>query len=181
MCPLKNNRNQRMKKSHLHNIKESGFKTPDGYFDAFDESLFKKMGIQKDLASVSNPGYKVPDTYFENFDDNLLNHLKNDASPKVIKMISWRNVAYLSGIAASVVLMLNVFTKSQDDLSINQIETASIEDYLSGQNMNIYDIASYLDEEDLVLDNFVSNTFTEESLENYLLNNASIEDLIIGK
>lgn len=181
MCPLKNTRNKHMKKSHLHNIKESGFKTPDEYFAAFDQRLFKKIEVQKELAPISNSGYKVPDNYFENFDDKLQKRLKDDASPKVIKMGSWRNVAYISGIAASLVLLLTVFTKSQNDVSINKIETASIEEYLNGQNLNIYDIASFLNDEDLVLDNFVTNTFTDESLENYLLDNASIEDLIIRK
>ncbi|MEO5788803.1 MAG: hypothetical protein ACOH2D_09435 [Gelidibacter sp.] len=170
-----------MKKSHLHNIKESGFKTPDEYFAAFDQRLFKKIEVQKELAPISNSGYKVPDNYFENFDDKLQKRLKDDASPKVIKMGSWRNAAYISGIAASLILLLTVFTKSQNDVSINKIETASIEEYLNGQNLNIYDIASFLNDEDLVLDNFVTNTFTDESLENYLLDNASIEDLIIRK
>ena len=70
---------------------------------------------------------------------------------------------------------------SQNNLSINQVETASIEDYLNNENLNIYDISSLLNEDDLVLGDFVSNTFTEESLENYLLNNTSIEDLIFEK
>ncbi len=170
-----------MKKSHLHKIKESGFKTPDAYFDAFDERLFKKMEVQLELDSVSNSGHKIPDHYFENFDDKLQVRLKNETAPKVIKMKPWRNVAYISGIAASLVLLLTVFTNSKNDISINQIETASIENYLNGQNLNTDEIASFLNEEDLVLDNFVANTLTEESLENYLLDNASIEDLIIRK
>ena len=34
-----------MKKSHLHNIKETGFKIPDTYFDAFDDRLLKKLNV----------------------------------------------------------------------------------------------------------------------------------------
>lgn len=170
-----------MKKSHLHNIKDPGLKAPDGYFDTFDERLFKKLNAQKEMASVTDAGYKVPDNYFESFDDKLQARLKEDNAPKVIKLKPWRKVAYVSGIAASLLLMFAVFMKSQEKLSINHIETASIEDYLKDQNLNIYDIASFLNEDDLDLDNFVSNTLTEESLENYLLNNTSIEDLIIGK
>lgn len=170
-----------MKKSHLHNIKETGFKTPEGYFDTFDDRLFKKLDTQKEMASISDAGFKVPDNYFESFDDKLQSCLKNGSTPKVRSLVSWRNAAYVSGIAAALVLMLTVFMKSQDNLSINQVETASIEDYLNNENLNIYDIASLLNEEDLNLDNFVTNTFTEESLENYLLNNTSIEDLIFEK
>ncbi len=170
-----------MRKSHLHNIKESGMKTPDGYFDAFDERLFKKLDVQKEMASISIPGYKVPDNYFEEFNDKIQTRLKNDDSLKVINLMSWRNAAYISGIAAALVLMLTVYINSNNILSINQIETASIEDYLNNENLNIYDIASLLNEDDLLLDDFVSSSITEESLENYLLNNTSIEDLINEK
>lgn len=168
-----------MRKSHLHNLKETGFKTPDRYFDAFDDRLLQKLNVQKEMPA--DPGYTVPENYFENFDDTLLMRLKNDDSSKIRTLVSWRNAAYITGVAASLVLMVSVFIKSKDNLSINQVETASIESYLHNENLNIYDIASFLNEEDLVLDDFVSNTFTEESLENFLLNNASIEDLIFEK
>ncbi|WP_027124781.1 hypothetical protein [Gelidibacter mesophilus] len=170
-----------MKKRSLHNINETGLKTPDSYFESFDERLFAKINVQKEMAAIKNSGHSVPENYFENFDAQLQTRLTNEKQPKVRSFMSLRNAAYASGIAASLVLMLTVFTKSPDSLSINQVETASIEDYLNDENLNIYDIASLLNEEDLVLDNFVSNTLTEESLESYLLNNTSIEDLIFEK
>lgn len=170
-----------MKKSQLHNLKDTGFKTPDAYFDTFDQRLMGRLAVQKDMTSITGSGFKVPENYFENFDAKLQSRLKDDSNPKVISLMSWKNIAYISGTAAVLILMLTVFLKSNDPLSINQIETASIENYLNNENLNIEDIASFLNEEDLILDNFVSQTLTEESLENYLLNNASIEDLIIGK
>lgn len=169
-----------MKKSQLHNIKETGFKVPDSYFDSFEQGLLDKMALQKEMASISDPGYIVPDHYFENFDDRLQARL-HKKQPNVISMKFWRHAAAISGVAAALMLMFALLFKSNDPLSINQIETASIEEFLNDENLNIYDIASLLDDEDLVLDNFVSGQFTEESLENYLLNNASIEDLIFGK
>lgn len=170
-----------MKKSHLHTIKETGFKTPDAYFDNFDERLLKKLDSQMRMASISDAGFKVPDNYFESFDDKIQMRLKNNHTQKVRTLLSWQNAAYVSGIAASLVLMLSLFMKSNNSLSINQVETASIEDYLNNENLNIYEIASLLNEDDLVLDDFVTNTLSEESLENYLLNNTSIEDLINEK
>ncbi|RXJ50114.1 hypothetical protein [Gelidibacter gilvus] len=174
-----------MKKSQLHNIKETGFKTPDAYFDSFDQRLFEKLAVQKDMASIEGTGFKVPENYFENFDTKLQARLKNEEEPKdtvkVIPMRFWRNAGVISGVAAALILMFTIVLKSDAPLSINQVETASIEEYLNDENLNIYDIASLLDEDDLVLDNFVSTTLTEESLENYLLNNTSIEDLIFGK
>ena len=170
-----------MKNSQIHNIKQTGFKTPEAYFDTFDERLFKKLNVQKEMASILDAGFKVPDNYFEHFDDKLQARLKSQQSSKVRTLVSWRNAAYISGIAASLLLIFGLFMTSQNNLSINQVETASIEDYLNNENLNIYDISSLLNEDDLVLGDFVSNTFTEESLENYLLNNTSIEDLIFEK
>ncbi|WP_299390402.1 hypothetical protein [uncultured Gelidibacter sp.] len=170
-----------MKKSKLHTIKEPGFKTPDSYFDNFDERLFKKMAVQKEMSEMDGPGYKVPEHYFESFDAKLENRLKDVQQPKVRSLVSWRKAAYISGAAAVLVLMFTVFLKSDNILTINQVETASIESYLNNENLNIYDITSLLNAEDIVVDDFVANTFTDESLENYLINNASIEDLINDK
>ncbi|MBJ7881815.1 hypothetical protein [Gelidibacter salicanalis] len=170
-----------MKKSKLHNITEPGFKTPNAYFDNFDGRLLKKLAVQQEMSEMDGPGYKVPEHYFANFDAKLAQRLKEIEQPKVRSFVSWRNVAYMSGVAAVLVLMLTVFMKSEDTLSINQVETASIENYLNNENLNIYDIASFLTAEDITVDDFVANTFTDESLETYLLNNASIEDLINEK
>jgi hypothetical protein len=170
-----------MKKSKLHTIKDTGFKAPHSYFDSFDERLFEKLTVQKDMAAIKNPGYKVPENYFDSFDAKVQARLNNEEHPKVRMLLSRRNTAYISGIAAALVVMLTVFFQSGDNLSINQVETASIENYLHAENLNAYDIASYLSADDIVLDDFVKHTFTDESLENYLLNNTSIEDLINDK
>lgn len=169
-----------MKKSKLHTIQETGFKAPDSYFDSFDERLFKKLEVQQDMTALKNPGYKVPENYFDSFDSKLQARLKNEHQPKVRTLLSWRNTAYFSG-AAALVLMFAIFFQSENNLSINQVETASIENYLNEENLNVYDIASFLNADDIELDDFVANTFTDESLENYLLNNTSIEDLINDK
>lgn len=170
-----------MKKSKLHTIQETGFKVPDAYFDSFDERISKKLTAQKDMASIEDPGYKVPENYFENFDANLQARLKTMEQTKVRTLLSPQNITYITGVAATLLLMLTVFLNSDDSVSINQVETASIENYLNEENLNVYDIASFLNTDDMVLDDFVTNTFTDESLENYLLNNTSIEDLINEK
>ncbi len=170
-----------MKKSELHNLTDPGFKIPDSYFDTFDERLFKTLEVQKEMSEMDGPGYKVPEDYFQHFDAQLAEKLEDINQPKLKYLRSWRHIAYYSGVAAVLVLMLTVFMKSEDDLSINQVETASIENYLTNENLNIYDIASFLNAEDIKVDDFVANMITDESLETYLLNNASIEDLINEK
>lgn len=170
-----------MKKSELHNIKEPGYNTPSSYFDNFDDRLFKRLAVQKDLSEIDVPGFKIPNDYFENFETQLTERLNAIEEPKIRPLMSWRHVAFMSGAAAVLLLMFTVFLKTEVPLSITQVETASIEIYLNNENLNTYDIASYLNAEDIIADDFVANTFTDESLENYLLNNTSIEDLINEK
>lgn len=170
-----------MKKSPLHQITSTGHKAPDAYFETFDERLFAKMNVQDKMASLKDSGYKVPNDYFENFDIALQLRLEKGHEAKVIRLLSWRNVTYLSGIAAAVAIIFTVFVQPENSLTINQVETASIEAYLNNENLNTYDIASLLNADDLVLEDFVSTTLSEEALENYLLNNTSIEDLIAEK
>lgn len=167
-----------MKKSHLYHFKDAGFKTPEAYFDNFDERLFEKMAVQQEMASIKESGHKVPDHYFEDFDSKLLDRIKKDTSPKARRLLPWKNAAVVTAIAAALLLMFAIFIKSENPMSLNQIETVSIENYLTNEDLNIYDIASFLNEDDLDVDDFVYNTFSDEALENYLLNNASIEDLI---
>ncbi|MEO8759748.1 MAG: hypothetical protein ABI388_01910, partial [Bacteroidia bacterium] len=101
-----------MKKSQLHNIKETGFKAPDAYFDSFDQRLYKKLAVQKEMASIEGSGFKVPGNYFENFDDRLQARLKNEAESKntikVISMRFWRNAGIISGVAAAFLLMFTI-------------------------------------------------------------------------
>lgn len=167
-----------MKKSHLHYIKDTGLKTPDDYFDNFDARLLKKMAIQNEMAKNQNPGFKVPDGYFDGFDVNLKTD-KEIANPTKVKtLVFWRHPAVITGIAASLLVLFAIIFKSSPELSINQIETASIEDYLNDENLSSYDIASFLNEDELTVDHFVNTVINDESLEKYLLNNTSIEDLI---
>lgn len=170
-----------MKKSQLHNIRETGFKTPDGYFDSFESRLINKMNIQKEMDGIQNTGFTVPPHYFEQVADSIKEKIATEPKSKLRSITFYKNAGMISGIAAALLIMVAIITKSSNNLSINQIETASIENYLNDANLSTYDIASYLNEDDLELDHFVANSFSEESLENYLLNNASIEDLINDK
>ena len=51
-----------MKKENLHNIKQSGFKTPNAYFDTIEDQIMSQISLKN---SNENSGFKVPDNYFE--------------------------------------------------------------------------------------------------------------------
>jgi hypothetical protein len=164
-----------MNKNNLHHIKSTGFKTPQNYFESFDDQIFNVLKKENQLEAIKTSGFKVPTDYFETFDDELISHITNDT--KIVPLFSWKKVAYLSGIAAALVVMFSLLFNNTNDW--NKIETASIENYLTEEDFSNYEIASLLTDEELTADNFTDSGFSETSLENYLLENTTIEDLLI--
>lgn len=162
-----------MNKNKLHNIKDSGFKTPKNYFDGLEDSIMNQIKLQE---KVDDTGFKVPDNYFDSLEDKILDKVAN--KPKVISLFTKRNLFYASSIAAALVLMFNIIGNNKE-LTFDNLELTSIEDYLSEENFSSYEFASLLTEEELTTDNFIDSELTDESLEDYLLQNARIEDLII--
>ena len=162
-----------MNSNNLHNIKRTGFKTPDAYFDSFDDILLNQLKLDAHLKDKTASGFKAPKGYFESFDATVLKQL-----PKVITLPLWKKVASVSGIAASLAILLTVFNTTEN-VTFESLETASIENYIYEENMNTYDIASFLNEDDLVIENFVTTPITDESIESYLLDNTTIENLMI--
>lgn len=168
-----------MKNKHLHNIEKTGYKAPDNYFDSFDERLLKSLDANKRMSTIKISGHTIPDQYLENLDDQILSKVSNNDKPKVVQFISWRKMAYTSAVAASLILMFSLIFNTSEDITFDSIETSSIENYLSEGNFTSYELASLLTEDELNANGFTDTTISESSIEDYLLENASLEDLII--
>lgn len=198
-----------MKDNNLHNIKKTGFKTPDNYFESVEDNILNKL--EEGLSvSVKQSGFEVPDSYFKSIEDNVFNRLDNTSesdvissgfivpdgyfetveekitvnisekkNTKVVSLFSKRNILFASSIAAAIVIMFSIFNKSSYS-GLETIETEILTQYLEDQNLNVDDIVSLLTEEELVEADFGINndTFNEESLEDYLIDNIDFEDII---
>lgn len=162
-----------MNKNKLHNIKNSGFKTPKNYFDGLEDSIMNQINLQK---KIEGAGFITPDNYFESLEDKILEKVNHQ--PKVISLFSKRNLFYATSIAAALVIMFSIFI-NKNELTFDDLETASIENYLNEEEIDSYEIASLFTVEELSSDIFIDSDLTSESLEEYLLQNATIEDLII--
>jgi len=161
-----------MNKNKLHNIKNAGFKTPKNYFKSIEDSIMTQI-LLKD--KIDDTGFKSPENYFDSLEDTVLKNVKHQ--PKVITLFRKRNLYYISSIAASLILMFSIFMK-KDTLSFDDLEVASIENYLYNEEIDSYEIASLLTEEELSTDNFIESELSEDVIQDYLLENATIEDLI---
>lgn len=166
-----------MKNKKLHNIKSSGFKAPDGYLESFDELLLNKLNESSSLDGLKNSGFKVPDQYFQKFDDKILEAISSEKEIKVIPFIPWKKMLYVSGIAASIILMVSLFNNNNNIPTFENLETALIDDYIDEEEFTNEDIASLVTE-DLTLDKFMDSHLIDADLENYILNNSSVEDYL---
>lgn len=162
-----------MKNRKLEYIKTSGFKTPEGYFSKVEEHILNEVTLK---GKVDESGFKVPNHYFDTLDQSILKRLEKDTP--IINLISNRTWYYVAGIAATLVLMFNVFYASET-LTINDLETASIENYLEEGDYTSYELAALLTEEELNSFNLINSEISETSIEDYLLEHATIEELII--
>lgn len=167
-----------MKNNKLHNIKSHGFKVPKDYFDAFEEKLLNKIKDEDVVLGKTATGFKVPNGYFDTVEDLVLQKLSEDNKTKVIPLFRKRTMVYISGIAASILLLFNlsIFEKTP---SFDNLETETVENYIIDQDISSYEIASLFTDTELDDNNFVDHNFDAENIEEYLLDNADIEALVI--
>ncbi len=168
-----------MENKNLHTITKTGFKIPVTYFDALEDAVFSKLKEDAICAKVNSSGFKVPENYFESLDVKVLSSVNNNhGKSKIISLFNWKKVAYVTGIAASIILAISLFFTNSNNFTIEDIDTASIESYLMNEELNSYDITPYLDTANINSDNFVENTLKASDIENYLLQNSDVENLI---
>ena len=89
-----------MKKDKLHHIKSTGFKTPDKYFESFENNLFDHLNKEESIAGIKTSGYTVPKDYFDSVEDHVFGKL-NTENKSVIRLQSRKTFYYIAGIAAS--------------------------------------------------------------------------------
>ncbi|RKE95017.1 hypothetical protein [Ichthyenterobacterium magnum] len=168
-----------MKNKKLNTINTTGFKTPEDYFKSFDETLFNKLNDSNHLDTIKNHGFNMPEDYFVSFDDKVLKALNTEKETKVVTLFPWEKIAYASAVAAALVLMFNTVFNTSEQLSFDTLEITTIEDYLSQEDYTSLELASLFTENELNSSNLTHTIISDDSLEDYLLENTSIEDLII--
>lgn len=147
--------------------KNSPFKVPKDYFKSFDANFF----IEQELKNkVQKTGFKTPDGYLNDF---------NVSIPKTSKVTNLRKLnkkysIYISGIAAALILLLMFIIPKKDN---EEVSLEILEDYLLSE-VDQSDLLSNILTLDELNDLYILNVSSSE-IENYLLQNASIETLLI--
>jgi len=159
--------------------KQSGFKVPEGYFDNLEDAVFNKLKTASKLDAIKDTGFKAPEDYFSTVEENVFNTLKTEEKDvKVVSLLSRRNLLYMSGVAAAVVLMISIFNTNKG-LSFDSLDTDLVESYISTYNINSSDLATLWNETDFSDAAFDDYEFLDETVEDYIFENSTLEDLII--
>lgn len=161
-----------MRQNKLHNIKKTGLNIPDNYFECLEDQIMSQVK----LSELGSAGFKMPDNYLDAIENRVIDTIAQEKAPKVISLFSKQNIIYISSVAAAIIILLNlsIFEKDAWD-----IEAQTVENYIINEDISSYEIASLLDDEDLIEENFVIHNFSDETIENYVLDNVDIEKLIL--
>ena len=147
--------------------KNSPFKVPKDYFKSFDANFF----IEQELKNkVQKTGFKTPDGYLNDFNVSIPKTSKVTNLRKLNKKYSF----YLSGIAAALILLFMFIMPKKDN---EEVSLEILEDYLLSE-VDQSDLLSNILTLDELNDLYILNVSSSE-IENYLLQNASIETLLI--
>lgn len=166
-----------MKHNKLNNNITSGFKVPKGYFENFEDNLMAKIEAEEAIG-VSKPGFDIPKDYFETIENRIVANITEKKDSKVISLLNRKTIVYISGVAAAILLLfsLSIF---DNEVLIEDIEVAAVEDYILEEDISSYEIASLFTEELPSEDGLIEYDLDKENLEEYLLNNADIESYMV--
>ncbi len=164
-------------KKELNNIKHTGFEVPKDYFSDLDDRILQNVKLDKAVEKVDVTGFNTPDNYFENLEDTILSKVNNENNTKVVSLFSKRNLVYISGVAAAILIMFGIFNKTSNIVDINNLDAELVENYILEENIDTYELAALLTEEEITtIDNEVfDETFIDETVEDYLIENTDIE------
>lgn len=157
----------------MNKNKNNPFKTPEGYFDSFENKLMDKLSKTESIIPKDS-AFKVPDNYFESFHDTLKGKLENE--PKVIPLFPIKKIiAVAASIAAIVLIALNYNWNTSSELTFSDLANADIEAYFENNDFELspYEIAEVLPVTNTEYSDFLSSPIESDNLLDYLNENVS--------
>lgn len=155
--------------------KNSGFKTPEGYFESFSEKLKDKLS-QGEPVLPKEDGFTVPKDYFETLNQKIKNKV-SEKETKVVQLHSYRKYYYAAAsIVAIIVLVFGVNWNTTNSLTFEDLASSDIESYFENNEVGLssYEIAEVLPVDELEINDILENQLNEDNIIEYL--NENIED-----
>ena len=156
-----------MKKENLHNIKQSGFKTPDNYFNTIEDQIMSQISLEE---IGKDSGFKTPDNYFDTIEDNILSKTKET---KIIKLFNKKTIITVASIAAMFVLFFNL-NPFKTQVTFDNLDTDTVEAYILNE-VELNDISNLIETDQLSQTDFID--YNGISIDNYL-DDIDLEDFL---
>ncbi|WP_299887608.1 hypothetical protein [uncultured Lacinutrix sp.] len=147
-----------MNNKNLHNIKNSGFKVPENYFSKLEDSIITEVKLKN---SANNTGFKIPENYFDEFEVPI------KKETKIISLFNRKNIITISSIAAAIVLLFSLNIFNNKTLSINDLNTETVDNYILDET-NDFELADLFLENELDETQFIDYDISDDTLESYL-------------
>ena len=162
-------------KEKKHN---TGLNVPEGYFNTFEDRMMLK--VMEESLPRSN-GFKVPEGYFQQFEVSPSLNVDTTTQPAVISIFRKKTLLYVSGVAASLLLIISLVNTKNDNLSMESLSADTVEAYINDgvADIDAYDVMALLSEEELESISIPSEVISEENLEAYLIENLDETSLLI--
>lgn len=155
-------------KNHI----KTGFKTPDNYFDTFENNLFEQLQLE------NKTGFTTPENYFDTLEKNVLNQV-TPSKTKVISLITKKQLVYISTVAAAV--LFSFFVLKPSDLqktTFENIEYTVLEDYLTIEDIDLSanELAELYNIDSIDLNSISFSSIDESTILEYLSDEVISED-----
>ncbi|WP_396634173.1 hypothetical protein [Maribacter sp. R86514] len=157
----------------MNKNKNNPFKTPEGYFDSFEDKLMDKLSKPESVIPKDS-AFEVPDNYFESFHDTLKGKLENE--PKVIPLFPIKKIiAVAASIAAIVLIALNFNWNTPSELTFSDLANTDIEAYFENNDFELspYEIAEVLPVTNTEYSDILNSPLESDHLLDYLNENVS--------
>ena len=162
--------------------KTNKFKTPEGYFESFNERLKQRLEgeveSQSDLIPKTD-GFAVPEDYFEKLNGQIQSKIAS-AAPKVITLTSYRTFYYAAAAVAVLFVLVFAWNTDQNSIEFDDLANAEITAYFEEEDFGLssYEIAEVLPIGALSIDDMTEIPLEEENILEYLDENvADFEEL----
>lgn len=149
------------------------FKTPQNYFDSFEDKLMDKLSTKESVMPKAR-GFTVPDNYFDMFNDKLTSKLNKKT--KVIPLYPIKKImAIVASIAAIAIIFLGYNWNRTEELSISDLANTDIEAYFENNEFDLtsYEIAEVLPFTDTEFSNMLNSSIENENILDYLSDNTN--------
>ncbi len=167
----------------VSDMQHSGLKAPESYFDTLDNKILEEINITNEKSSTLThhiqAGFHVPEKYFDTIEKTIAQKtVSAHKNTTVVSLFSRKNIAYISGIAAMVAIIISLsINKKKDVFSFETLDIVDIQKYVEEGNATFSDteIAELLDDTVSFTDTLNDNEISDEELENYL-SDENLED-----